>query len=219
MKQSPHDWKEARRLQAWRLQQQGWSQRQIAQALGVSEGAVSQWITRARAGGAGALLHRPPPGAPRRLSAEQLTQLPTLLQRGPEVYGFRGQLWTRGRIAAVIQLIFGVSYHPRHVGRLCQAIRWSPQKPARRARPRDEAAIALWRDETWPAIKKGRRNSNKPSSSSMSPAFIRCRVSSAPMPRLARRLSCGNGAPETIFPPLARFRRRASCTSAARTAP
>jgi transposase len=66
-------------------------------------------------------------------------------------------------MAAVIQLAFGVSYHPRQVGRLCQALRWSPQKPARRARQCDEAAIAQGRDETWPALKKGRTRS-RPSS-------------------------------------------------------
>jgi transposase len=164
MNPTPHHWKEARRLQAWQLKQKGWSQRQIAEALGVSEGAVSQWIKRARDGGVEALRHRPPPGAPSRLTDEQLARLPALLQQSPEAYGFRGELWTRGRIAAMIRLECGVSYHPRHVGRLCQAIRWSPQKPARRARQRDEAAITHWRQETWPAIKKGRTYSSRPSS-------------------------------------------------------
>jgi transposase len=160
-----HNWKEARRLQAWHLKQQGWSQRQIATAMGVSEGAVSQWMKRGRAGGPEALRQHPPPGAPCRLTAEQLARVPALLQRGPEAYGFRGQLWTRGRIAAVLRAEFGVSYHPRHVGRLCQALRWSPQKPARRARQRDEAAIARWRTATWVAIKKGQRPRHGPSSS------------------------------------------------------
>jgi transposase len=63
-----------------------------------------------------------------------------------------------------IDLEFGVSYHPRHVGRLCQVIRWSPQKPTLRARQRDEAAIPQWRQETWAALKKGRRRSSRPSS-------------------------------------------------------
>jgi transposase len=165
MNQSPHNWKEARRLQAWQLQQQGWSQRQIAKALGVSEGAVSQWMTRARASGPDTLRWRPHPGAARRLAPEQLARLPERLHRGAEAYGFRGQVWTRGRIAAVMQLAFGSSYHPRHVGRLCQVIHWSPQKPARRARQRDDAAIARWREETWPALKRGRKPSSRQSSS------------------------------------------------------
>jgi transposase len=93
-----------------------------------------------------------------RWSADQLARLPALLPRGAAAYGFRGQVWTRGRIAAVIALAFGISYHPVHVGRLCKAIQWSLQKPARRACQRDEVAIARWREETWPAIQKGRKH-------------------------------------------------------------
>ena len=165
MNPTPHNWKEARRLQAWHLTQQGWSQRQIAAALGVSEGAVSQWMARARDVGPEALRRRPPPGAPRRLSPEQLARLPELLHRGPTAYGFRGELWTRSRVAAMIRVEFDVSYHPRHVGRLLAVIRWSPQKPVRRARQRNEAAIAQWRNDTWPAINRGRRPNSKRSSS------------------------------------------------------
>jgi transposase len=75
---------EARRLQAWTLHHKGWPQRQIAEALGVSEGAVSQWLKRAREGGPETLDHRPPPGAVCRLSADQLARLPGLLHRGAE---------------------------------------------------------------------------------------------------------------------------------------
>jgi transposase len=183
MNNSPKDWKEARRLQAWHLMQQGWSQRQMAEALSASEGAVSQWIARARKEGPEALRRRPRPGAPCRLTAGQLVRLPELLHQGAEAYGFRGQVWTCGRIAAVIRLECGISYHPVHVGRRFKAIGWSPQKPARRARQRDEAAIARWREDTWPALKRGPRRSSKRSSSSTSPGSILCPVSSAPMPR------------------------------------
>lgn len=165
MNPTPHTWKEARRLQAWHLKQQGWPQRQIAEALGVSAGAVSQWMARARDVGPEALRRRPPPGAPRRLSPEPLARLPELLHRGPPAYGFRGDLWTRSRVAAILRWECGVSSHPRHVGRLLDARRWSPQKPVRRARQRNEAAMAQWRDDTWPAIKKGRKSSSKRSSS------------------------------------------------------
>jgi transposase len=163
MNGSPKNWKEARRLQAWHLMQQGWPQRQIAEALGVSAGAVSQWMARARDGSPEALWYRPHPGAPRRLTADQLARVPALLHHGAEAYGFRGHVWTCGRIAAVIRLEFGISYHPVHVGRLLQVLGWSPQKPARRARQRDEAAIARWREDMWPAIKRGRKPNSKPS--------------------------------------------------------
>ena len=164
MNPTPHTWKEARRLQAWHLKPQGWSQHQMAEAMGVREGAVSQGMTRARAAGPEALRRRPPPGAPRRLSPAQLARLPERLHRGPVAYGVRGELWTRTRIAAVIRLAFGVSYHPRHVGRLLNARHWSPQKPIRRARQRDEAAIARWRMDTWATIKKGPRPRHRRSS-------------------------------------------------------
>jgi transposase len=183
MNRSPTNWKEARRFQAWQHQQQGWSQRQIAEALGVSEGAVSQWMRRAREGGPEALRHQPPSGAPRRLAGDQLARLPELLHRGAEAYGFRGHVWTCGRIAAVMRLELGVSSHPVHVGRLLKTLRWSPQKPARRARQRDEAAIARWREETWPALNRGHKPRGRRFSSSMNPGSIPCPVSSAPMPR------------------------------------
>ncbi len=50
------DWREERRKQAWKLSQQGWKQNDIAKALGVSKGAVSQWMKKAREGGEEALL-------------------------------------------------------------------------------------------------------------------------------------------------------------------
>jgi transposase len=84
MNRTPTNGKEARRLQAWHLTQRGWSQRQITEALGVSKGAVSQWRARARERGLEALRHRPPPGAPRRLTTAQLGRWPDCLHRGAE---------------------------------------------------------------------------------------------------------------------------------------
>ena len=45
------DWREGRRIRAWELKKEGWKQRDIAQALGVSAGAVSQWLKRGQEGG------------------------------------------------------------------------------------------------------------------------------------------------------------------------
>jgi transposase len=156
MKQSPRptDWREGRRLRAWELYQQGWPQKQIAAALGVSAGAVSQWVARGKAGGVDALRNRPHSGAIPKLSQQQREHLPDILQRGAQAYGFVGDVWTQERIASVIKREFGVSYHHDHIGRLLRAIGWSVQKPIERATERNDAAIERWRKGTWPAIKK-----------------------------------------------------------------
>jgi transposase len=150
----PTDWREGRRPRAWALHEQGWKQTAIAQALRVTQGAVSQWIARGKAGGVDALRNRKPSGAPRRLTTEQRDQLPALLVRGAEAFGFRGDIWTRARVAIIIKRTFGVSYHPDHVGRLLAEIGWSAQKPVERATQLSEAAIDKWREERWPALKK-----------------------------------------------------------------
>jgi transposase len=149
------DWREGRRLRAWELKQQGWSQQEIADALGVSKGAVSQWMKRGRKEGVEGLRRRIAPGAKPRLSEEERAKLPELLARGAPAHGFRGDVWTCGRVAEVIWREFGVRYHPAHVSRLVRALGLSLQKPERRANQRDEETIEHWKEERWPELKRG----------------------------------------------------------------
>src|SRR5262245_23104571 len=151
------DWREWRRLRALHLKLQGWYQRDIAEALGVREGAVSRWLARARDGGPQALRARSAPGHPPKLTPAQKRLIPEFLRHGPEAYGFRGQVWTRARIARVIEEEFGVRYHKGHVGRLLRELRWTPQVPIRRAIQRDEEAIRRWRQEVWPDLQRQAR--------------------------------------------------------------
>jgi transposase len=148
------NWREERRMQAWKLHEQGWKQRDIATALGVTEGAVSQWFKKAKAQGVQALKHQPPPGAKPKLSEEQRAQLPGLLEQGAEAFGFRGKVWTTKRVALMIQQHFGVSYHRAHCSRLLRQLRYSHQKPIEKATQRDEAAIRAWKEQRWEELKK-----------------------------------------------------------------
>jgi transposase len=158
------DWREERRKRAWQLKEQNWQQKDIATALGVSEGAVSQWLKRGREQGVEALDAHPPKGVTPRLSAEQKAQMPDLLAKGAEAYGFRGDVWTANRVAVVIARTFGVCYHRDHVGRLMREAGWSRQKPVARASQRNEEAIKKWSHERWPALKKKPTRSDPPSS-------------------------------------------------------
>jgi transposase len=147
------DCREWRRMQAWRLKQLGWKQRDIAVALGASESAVSQWVAIARAGGADELLARPAPGRPTKADPAQLRLLPDFLWHGPEAYGFRGEVWTCGRVAQVLKEEWGVAYSTSQVSRILKGLGWTPQVPLTRAIQRDEAAIERWRAEVWPALR------------------------------------------------------------------
>ena len=150
----PQNWREARRLRAFELHQKGWSGAAIAEAFGVTAGAVSQWLKRAREHGKEALRHRKGTGRPPKLPEEDLQRLPELLAKGPAHFGFRGKVWTRARIGEVIRRRFGVKYSESHVGRLLDRIDWSPQKPDFRAAQRDEQRIERWVSTDWPRIKK-----------------------------------------------------------------
>lgn len=160
---STKEWKEERRKRAWELYQTGWKQKDIAEALGVTKGAVSQWITRAKKAGVEALQARKKPGAPKRLSTEERQRIPELLERGAESYGFQGEVWTCPRVSKVIKKEFGISYHPAHVSRILKELDWTPQKPIRRAKQRAADEIRRWQDESWPELKKRPKEKDEPS--------------------------------------------------------
>jgi transposase len=91
--------------------------------------------------------------------------VPQELLKGPLAQGFPTNLWTLKRIAMVIERITGVRFHPGHVWKILGEIGWSLQKPAKRAKERNEEAVSQWTAETWPCIKKKPGKSRAGSSS------------------------------------------------------
>ena len=152
--QEPQNWREYRRLRVWEMHQQGYKQGEIAEALGLTQSAVSRIIARAKAGGEEALRHHKPAGRRAQLSAEQREQLLVELSKGAAAHGFAGDVWTTQRVAQLIAQRFGVQYHRDYMGPLLRQLGWSPQRPVVRASQRNEAAIEEWVAVTWPALKK-----------------------------------------------------------------
>jgi transposase len=126
----------------------------IARRLGVSRQSVMRWYRAWRKGGRAGLRAAGRAGRKPRLAAEQLGRIETALRQGPRAYGFRTNLWTLPRVARVIKQLTGVQYHPGHVWRLLGALEWTLQRPAKRAKERNEPAIQHWITTRWPAVKK-----------------------------------------------------------------
>lgn len=146
---------EVRRNIAIDMHAQGHSPGSIAAALKVSVRTVYQWLGAYRAGGREALRSRKPPGRRSRLSIADKQRLAELLLKSPEENGFAGRyLWTQQLIADLIEREFGVKYHHDRICRILKMIDFTHQKPARRARERDEVKISRWREEVWPELLK-----------------------------------------------------------------
>ena len=160
------------RLEAAELIEAGASDREVAQRFRVSRMSANRWRRALASGGREALATKGAGGAKCKLTAAQLRELETALDAGPALWGWdEDQCWTLARIADLVGPRFRV-----------QTTRWrgwtaaAPERverpgPARR-RERDEAAIAAWRQETWPVIKGPSRSRAPGWSSRTSPARV-----------------------------------------------
>jgi len=146
---------EERRLAAARLLRQGqMTQAAIARHLGVSRASVCRWAGVLREQGRRGLRARPRTGRPSRLDGRAWARLGRLLTSGAAAAGFGTERWTLKRIAVLIRREFGVRYHFRYPERPLRAYGFTVQRPATRARERDETAIAAWPRREWVALKK-----------------------------------------------------------------
>ena len=105
-----------------------------------------------------------------KLAPSDLKQLERALLRGARAAGYPTDLWTLPRITEVIEVLTGVTYHPGHVWRLMGQLGWSPQRPQRLAKERDDEAVATWVRDRWPVVKKTPGEGGPASSSRTSPA-------------------------------------------------
>lgn len=146
---------ERRRRRAIDLLQKGQTYRAVAQSSGAALSSVVRWFQAFRRRGLRGLLPKPTPGRPCRLQKAQKRHLERILLRGAQKSGYSTELWTLRRISEVIKRAFGIRYSISAVWRLLVVdLKWSTQKPERRATQRDEAAIEKWRKEEWPRLKK-----------------------------------------------------------------
>ena len=148
------------RLAAAELIADGASDREVARRFRVSRMSANRWRRALAAGGRAALASKGAGGARCKLSMAQLRELETLLDGGPAAWGWdEDRCWTLARVVEVIRGRFQAAYTLAGVDLLLHRIGWSVQVPAR------QAAIARWKQVSWPQI-KGRRRTWAPGSAS-----------------------------------------------------
>jgi transposase len=145
-----------RRMRAADLFEQGVIPAEVARQVGVSHQIVSDWRAAWRRSGRDGLRGAGRAGRLPKLSRDQLAEVELELLKGAEANGYPNDMWTLQRVAEVIERVTGVSYHPAHVWYLLRhGLRWSWQRPARRANERNDEAIHQWVKKRWPQLKKG----------------------------------------------------------------
>ena len=155
---------EYRRRLAVRRVEDGYSIGEVADFLGVDRRTVRRWVAAFRQHGAAGLTAHPVPGRPPKLTPTQEKIVARWLAYNPTEHGFATELWTAPRLALLIEQEFGIRFHPDYLITWLRLRGYTPQKPRRVHRERDDEAIAEWPAKDWPRIKK-RRAAAAPTSS------------------------------------------------------
>jgi transposase len=139
----------------------GLRQTAAAKTYGVSLRAVNKWVAIDKVGGLRALK---PKRRGRRLGqggrlrvahAQRIRSL--IVGKLPDQLKLPFYLWTRAAVASLMAREYGLTVSLTTVGRYLRAWGMSPQKPVRRAYERNDAAIATWLSEEYPAIARQAR--------------------------------------------------------------
>jgi transposase len=152
---------ELRRRALFLIDQEGLSQGQAAQMVGVHRQTVNTWLKRYRQQGESGVLDGRRV-SPRRgkgaLSAEEAGQVRAwIVEQTPDQLGLPFALWTSRAVRELIERRLAKRLGLTAVQLYLQRWGLTPQKPLARAKERQPAAIAAWLETSYPAIAKRAR--------------------------------------------------------------
>ena len=138
------------------VEDEGLSITAAARAAGVNRSSASGWVNAFRRRGRPALVAKPRgrKSAPLLPDDQQARLLALLKDKTPDQVGLAETLWTRDAVAAWAARELNVTRSRWVWGRWLKAQGFTPQKPARRARERDPAAVDRWLTEEYPRVER-----------------------------------------------------------------
>ena len=142
------------RIQAIQLIAQGYTKREVANILQVTEASVYGWQKAYQEGGLAALSTRIASGRKRLLSDEQMLKLARMLRLNPRQLELDFGLWTRKRVREIVFREFGIDYTEQNIGKMLKLLGFSPQRPVYQARQQNEEKRREWAEKTFPGISR-----------------------------------------------------------------
>lgn len=132
---------------------EGQSVASVAAALGMNVRTVFRWLANFASGGQKALLAKPIPGRPPKLSAEEMAWIgQTVREKNLLQCRFEFALWTLGLIRELVRQHFGKTLSVGAMSRVMKILGFSVQRPLYRAWQQDPVLVERWRKEEFPAI-------------------------------------------------------------------
>ena len=142
------------RQQAVKAVGEGQSASSVAKAYGVSVRTVFRWLASYANGGQKALLAKPIPGRPSKVTDEEMRWLARAVQDNtPLQFKFEYGLWTLALIAERIRRQFGKKLALSSVSRIMKILGFTVQKPLYQAWQQEAALVCQWETEMYPAIR------------------------------------------------------------------
>lgn len=130
----------------------GCTRTEVAEALGVSWRSAHEWYKRWSTGGQQSLQASTNPGPAPKFNDDEVALIREGLLGGAVASGYTNELWTLRRVSGLVLKLTTKKTSPSEAWRLLRRMNWSPQKPERRARERDQEKIDQWKKVDWPAL-------------------------------------------------------------------
>lgn len=142
------------RVRAVKAVQGGMAVGQAARAHGVDRTTLHRWLRRYDEEGDAGLQRRPVSGRPRKLQSINNYNLKRLVMAPASRYGFETDLWTVGRVHAVLAHRFNDDVSEDTVWRRLREIGLTWQTPERQYFEADPEIRRRWQEETIPKIRE-----------------------------------------------------------------
>ena len=136
----------------------GLSQAEASRIFGIPDRSIRRWVAQMRREGVASIEPKRRgrvAGEVSELKPRQAERIRALvIGKMPDQLKLPFYLWTREAVGQLIEREYGIKLSCASVGNWLERWDLSPQRPVRRAYERDDARIAAWLEDEYPAIKR-----------------------------------------------------------------